>query len=99
MTAVWVGLIDEPRHPMPRLPNRYAPFLFAVVQAAVTTGLATAIATQQTTPLGLMFLMQWLSSWAIAWAVMVPVVLIAAPVITRSIAALTERGGHARPGA
>ena len=80
---------------MPRLPHRYAPFLFAVAQAAVTTGLATAIATQQTTPLSLMFLTQWLSSWAIAWTVMVPVVLIAAPVITRSIAALTEeRSGH-----
>jgi len=97
VTAVWVGQINEPRHPMPRLPNRYAPFLFALVQAAVTTGLATAIATQQTTPFGLMFLMQWLSSWAIAWVVMVPVVLMAAPVITRSIAALTERGGYAGP--
>ena len=80
---------------MPRLPHRYAPFLFAIAQAAVTTGLATAIATQQSTPLGLMFLTQWLSSWAIAWTVMVPVVLIGAPVITRSIRALTEeRGGH-----
>jgi hypothetical protein len=43
-----------------------------------------------------MFLTQWLSSCAIARTVMVSVVLMAAPVITRSIAALTEeRGGHA----
>ena len=75
---------------MRRLPQRFAPFLFSVTQACVTTGLATAIATTDTTPLGLVFLERWMGSWMIAWAVMIPVVILAAPVIERSVAALTD---------
>jgi hypothetical protein len=77
---------------MRRLPQRYTPFLFAVVQAAVTTGLATAITAHHSAPLGLVFVTHWLVSWAVAWVVMVPVVLVAAPAINRSIAAMTDGG-------
>ncbi|MBX9588070.1 MAG: DUF2798 domain-containing protein [Hyphomonadaceae bacterium] len=77
-----------------RVPQRYAPFIFSVIQAAVTTGIATAIATGQTTALGFLFVKHWLSSWGIAWVTMVPVVVAAAPLIHRSIAMLTGGPDH-----
>ena len=44
---------------MARLPQKYAPFVFGVIQAAITTAVATAIATHQLTGFGLLFLQQW----------------------------------------
>ncbi|KAB2916629.1 MAG: DUF2798 domain-containing protein [Hyphomicrobiaceae bacterium] len=82
---------------MALFPRRYAPFLFSVVQAAVTTGAATAIATHQTTTLGFVFVRYWLSSWGLAWMMMVPVVVAAAPLIHRSVAALTGSSGQQDP--
>ena len=41
---------------MVRLPNRFAPFVYGVIQAAVTTAVATAIATHQWMGFGLQFL-------------------------------------------
>ena len=44
---------------MARLPHKYAPFVFGVIQAAITTAIATGIATHQLTEFGLLFLQQW----------------------------------------
>lgn len=75
---------------MARLPHRYAPFLFGIIQAGLTTAVATAIATLQTTAIGLRFLVYWLAAWGIAWLAMLPVVMLAAPLIQRSVHALTD---------
>lgn len=76
---------------MARLPHRYAPFLFAVIQAGMTTGLATALATHQALAFGERFWAHWLSAWGLAWVTMVPVVVAAAPFIQRSVLFLTDR--------
>lgn len=83
---------------MARLPHRYAPFVFGIIQAGLTTAVATAIATLQTTAFGLRFLAYWLSAWGLAWLAMLPVVVVAAPLIQRSVGALTdsERGSPRR---
>lgn len=60
------------------LPTRFAPYIFAVIQSGLTTLIATGIAT------GAIqgdFVGQWIRSWLIAWSTMIPIVLLAAPVI------------------
>ena len=80
--------LDEYK-PMPKLPKRYAPFIYGLIQAAVTTALATAIATKQMAPPGTQILSYWLSSWVLSWITMLPVVLLVAPVIQRVVLVMT----------
>ena len=74
---------------MARLPPKYAPYVFGVIQAAITTAIATAIATHQLTEFGLLFLEQWIFAWLVAWLTMLPVVILFAPLLQRAVAALT----------
>jgi hypothetical protein len=67
---------------MPRPPRRYAHFLFAAIQSALTSAIAAAIASFNLIWAG-GFLGHWLRSWAIAWIIMFPVVILAAPTIVR----------------
>jgi hypothetical protein len=67
---------------MPRPPRRYAHFLFAAIQSALTSSIAAAIASFNLIWVG-GFLGHWLRSWAIAWIVLLPVVIVAAPAILR----------------
>jgi hypothetical protein len=71
------------------LPRRYAPFAYGIIQAAVTTGVATAIATLRITDFSVEWMRDWLAAWAIAWIAMLPVVVLAAPVIKRMVQAIT----------
>ncbi|MGQ0580511.1 MAG: DUF2798 domain-containing protein [Reyranella sp.] len=77
---------------MQRIPRRYGHFVFAVVQSGMTTAIAAAIAS---TPFldRSTFLIHWLTSWLVAWAVMIPIVLLAAPIIRRIVLALTVASG------
>lgn len=74
---------------MTRLPRRYAPYIFGVIQAALTTGVATAIAT----PLGdgepWAYVSHWTHAWTIAWVSMLPIVIGLAPLIRRAVDKLT----------
>ena len=74
---------------MARIPQKYAPFVFGVIQAAITTAVATAIATHQLTEFGLLFLEQWAIAWLVAWLTMLPVVILLAPLLQRAVIALT----------
>jgi hypothetical protein len=80
---------------MGRLPERHAPLVYGVIQAAITTGLATAIATHQLTDFGMLFLARWVFAWLLAWLTTLPVVIVIAPLIQRAVAALTAPA-HAR---
>jgi Protein of unknown function (DUF2798) len=83
---------------MARLPQKYAPFVFGVIQAAITTAVATAIATHQLTEFGLLFLQRWTFAWLVAWLTMLPVVILFAPLLQRAVAALTgPQGDASRP--
>jgi uncharacterized membrane protein len=83
---------------MARLPQKYAPFVFGVIQAAITTAVATAIATHQLTDFGLQFLEQWAFAWLVAWLTMLPVVILLAPLLQRAVITLTvPHGTESRP--
>jgi hypothetical protein len=82
---------------MARVSRRYAPLVYGILQAAVTTAVATAIATSQLTDLGLVFLERWVVAWLLAWLAMLPLVILVSPLIARAVAALTSADG-AQPG-
>jgi hypothetical protein len=67
----------------------YAPLIYGIIQAAITTGVATAIATVHVTGLGIRFLADWWSAWTLAFLTMLPVVLFVSPLIRRCVLALT----------
>jgi len=66
-----------------RLPKRHGHFVFSVIQAFLTTAVATAIA--HSTDAAAMFLGHWLRSWLLSWVTLLPIVLLAAPVIRRMV--------------
>jgi hypothetical protein len=74
---------------MTPLPRRFAPYVYGAIQAAITTAVATAIATGQLTDPGLVFLQRWALAWLVAWATMLPVVILVAPLIERTVRAMT----------
>jgi Protein of unknown function (DUF2798) len=82
----------QTRYAMPRLPQRYAPLVFGIIQAAITTAVATAIATHQLTDFGILFLERWAFAWWLAWLTMLPIVIVFAPLIPRAVAAFTTPG-------
>lgn len=70
------------------IPRRYGHFLFAVIQSGITSAIAAAIASAPFLD-DSTFLIHWLGSWLVAWTAMVPIVLLAAPIIRRLVLALT----------
>jgi hypothetical protein len=74
---------------MPRPPRRYAHFLFAAIQSALTSAIAAGIASVNFFWAG-GFFGHWLRSWAVAWIVMLPVVILAAPAILRLAESMTR---------
>lgn len=62
------------------IPRRHSHFIFAVIQSGLTCLIAAGIASL---PLATMsqFLVHWLLSWIISWVLMLPVVVLAAPLI------------------
>src|ERR1700728_3447038 len=67
---------------MLRPSHRYAHFLFAAKQSALTSAIAAAIARFNFIWAG-GFLGHWLRSWTVAWILMLPVVIAGAPAILR----------------
>lgn len=70
------------------IPRRYGHFVFAVIQSGMTSAIAAAIASAPFLD-DSTFLIHWIGSWLVAWAAMVPIVLLAAPIIRRLVLALT----------
>ncbi|MCK1492161.1 DUF2798 domain-containing protein [Bradyrhizobium sp. 180] len=78
------------------LPQRYAHFLFALIQSGLTTAIAAAITIWRMGADGA--LLNWVSSWLTAWVTMVPVVILAAPAIRwLSHYLTTGKSGHRAP--
>jgi hypothetical protein len=74
---------------MLRLPRRYAHFLFAIMQSALTSSIAAAVASVSFFSEG-MFLRHWLHASFLAWLLMLPVVIFFAPFLNRFAVLLTE---------
>lgn len=72
------------------IPGRYSHFAFGVIQSGLTSGIAAAIASVPFFAQG-RFLANWLGAWALSWLVMLPIVILAAPVIRSIVMRLTRR--------
>jgi hypothetical protein len=62
------------------IPRHYAHLLFGALQSGLTTCLASGVSSIAFLAEG-RFLANWLQSWAVSWLLILPVVLVAAPVI------------------
>jgi len=65
-----------------KLPRRFGHFVYGGIQAGITTGVATGIASVEYLHTGT-FLTRWPKVWVTSWLLMIPVVLLAAPLIRR----------------
>ncbi len=71
------------------IPRRYSHFIFGVIQAGLTSLIAAGIASFPASTLR-EFLVHWFWSWLVAWIAMLPIVVLAAPVIRAISVALTR---------
>jgi len=71
------------------IPRRYSHFIFAVIQAGLTCLIAAGIASLPLVTMG-QFLIHWLLSRVISWVTMLPVVVLAAPLIRSASFHLTS---------
>ena len=69
--------------------RRFAPYIYGVIQAGITTAVASGIATFSALGFIALSVPAWLVAWMIAWATMLPVVILIAPLIQRAVMRLT----------
>src|SRR5271165_5674758 len=81
---------------MLKIPRRHSHYIYAVIQSGLTTAIAAAVASVPFLE-GRSFLVHWLSSWMVAWVMMMPIVLLAAPVIRSLTYLLTHEKKLERP--
>lgn len=74
------------------IPRRFSHFVFGVLQSGLTCFIAAGIASLPSLSGG-HFLQHWLMSWFVSWIAMLPVVLLAAPVLRSLALALTKDEG------
>ena len=72
-----------------RIPRRHGHFVFGVIQSGLTCLVAAGIASYPASGTA-RFIEHWLASWLISWLTMLPVVLLAAPVIRAVVTSLTR---------
>jgi hypothetical protein len=83
---------NQQRRVMLGIPRRYSHFVFGVIQSGLTCGIASAIASVPSLATH-EFLTHWLVAWVAAWLTMLPVVLLASPVIRAVSLRLTREEG------
>ena len=71
------------------MPRRFSHFIFAVIQAGLTCLIAAGIASLPLVTIT-QFLNHWLLSWVVSWVAMLPVVVLAAPMIRSASFRLTS---------
>lgn len=71
------------------LPSRYSHFAFGVIQSGLTSGIAAGIASAPFIAEG-KFLSNWLAAWALSWLIMLPIVILAAPIIRAAVMMMTR---------
>lgn len=74
---------------MLRIPRKYSHFIFGVIQAGLTSLIAAGIGSFPISTLE-QFFAHWLKTWLIAWVLMLPVVILAAPLIRRLSVSMTR---------
>ena len=71
------------------IPRRYSHFVFGVIQSGLTCIVTAAIASVPFLSEGT-YLIHVVRAWLLAWGVMLPIVLIAAPLIRRLVDRVTQ---------
>ena len=74
---------------LPKIPARYRHLIFGVIQSGLTCAVAAAIASLPFYAEG-SFASHWIHTYLYSWMIMLPVVVIAAPVIRRIVDAITH---------
>ena len=74
---------------LPKFPVKYRHLIFGVIQSGVTCAVATAIASLPFYAEG-SFASHWIHTYLYSWTIMLPVVVIAAPVIRKIVDAITQ---------
>ena len=74
----------------PLLPERLAPLVYGVIQAAITTGAGTAVAALNAAPKTEVLPVFWLKCWLLSWIAVLPIVILLSPLIQRIVLALTR---------
>ena len=74
------------------IPRRHGHFLFAVIQSGLTCLIAAGVASLSLVTMS-QFVIHWLLSWIVSWVAMLPVVILAAPLI-RSISVHLTKDEH-----
>ena len=67
---------------MNRIPRKYGHVVYGILQSGLTCGVASAISTAGSAGIE-QYLAQGLRSWSLSWLFMLPLVLIASPLIRR----------------
>ena len=75
---------------MRKLPRKYCHYVFGVIQSGITCSIAAGIACAPFVSSGT-FLSHWVHAYLYSWIVMLPLVVMAAPVIRKLAGAITER--------
>lgn len=78
--AYLLGRMEERVHLMWKAPKEYNHFAFGLIQSGITSAITSGVSTAQFVAEGT-FVSHWLSSFLLSWIVMLPVVIVAAPVI------------------
>ena len=73
----------------PHIPRRHGHFVFGVIQSGLTCLVAAGIASFPVKGVGAFF-EHWLIAWLVSWLTMLPIVLLAAPVIRACVDHLTR---------
>jgi len=73
-----------------RLPQRFAPLAYGVIQSAITTAVATMVAAFTGGPAGYAAITYWVSCWTVAWLAMLPIVILVSPLIQKVILQFTQ---------
>jgi Protein of unknown function (DUF2798) len=79
---------------MGRLPKKFAPLAYGIVQAAITTAISTAAAVHQWIGFSPGYLSRYLASWTVAFLMMLPVVVLISPVVKRIVSVFTADEEH-----
>ena len=76
-----------------KLPQRFSPLIFGVIQSCLTCAVAAAVA-HSADPFGA-FVGHWIRTWFLSWMMTLPIVVLAAPIIRKIVAHIT--GERAMP--
>lgn len=75
-----------------RISERHSHLVFGTIQSAITCAIAAGIASLPFMETG-SFAIHWLKAWAVSWISMLPIVILAAPVIRALVDRLVYKEG------